>query len=132
MVPATHLSLLAIDDDDGDLLLLRRMLERMEGWEIELETCTVVREGIERLVGESFDLLLLDYDLGAVDGVSLLRTLQASGNVPPAILWTGRRDEETFTRAREAGFAAVLRKDEVTPESFGQAIESALAAHRAS
>jgi len=125
------LRFLAIDDDDGDLLLLRRLLERMSGWTVELETCSVVREGIERLAEGRTDVLLLDYDLGAVDGVTLLRTLQASGDAPPAILWTGRRDEDTRRRALESGFAAVLRKDTVSSEAFAQAIEIALATNAA-
>ena len=120
------LRLLAIDDDDGDLALLRRLLSRLPDREVELETCTVVREGIERLAAEEVDLLLLDYDLGAVDGVTLLRTVQAAGNAPPAILWTGRRDDETKERALEAGFTSVLRKDEVTVEAFRLAFETAL------
>lgn len=122
-----ELRLLAIDDDDGDLALLRRLVAKLPGWEVELETCSVVREGIELLAQREVDVLLLDYDLGAVDGVTLLRTLQAAGDVPPAILWTGRRDDETRERALETGFGCVLRKHQVDVERLGEAIETALA-----
>jgi len=57
-----------------------------------------------------FDLALLDLDLPGVDGLRLAGLLREQGFAAPMIAITARADAEAEPEARQAGFAAFIRK----------------------
>ena len=67
--------ILIIDDDEGICLALRSVFE-FQGWSV----CSAgrVREGIRMLQSESFDLVMIDYhmpEINGITGVQLIRNL---------------------------------------------------------
>jgi two-component system, LuxR family, response regulator FixJ len=54
--------------------------------------------------------LIVDYQMPAMNGLDLVSALRRRGVAVPAILVTGRPDEELRGRAAQLGIAAVLQK----------------------
>ena len=68
---AAHRRILVAEDNETNLLLLRELLE-MDGHTVT--TCSSGMAALDLLVDQEFDLLLLDYNLGDMDGVRVLQT----------------------------------------------------------
>lgn len=99
-----------IDDDWIQLALTAAMLEQQN---IRATCCQQPDELIEQLRTSSFDVLLTDVQMPAINGFDLLKLLRAS-NIPqaraiPVIAVTARSEmgEQDF---REYGFAGCLHK----------------------
>lgn len=78
-----QLHVLAIDDDLTDGVVLKRHFSRVTTWEVEVELCTTPESALEALERECFDVALLDYYLGAVNGLELMEQIHAAGHDLP-------------------------------------------------
>jgi signal transduction histidine kinase len=83
--------------------------------------------GLETIRRASHDVYLLDYRLGARDGLELLRDAIACGCRAPVILLTGQGDEEVDREAMRAGAADYLVKGQVDARLLERSIRYALA-----
>lgn len=80
---------------------------------------TCVKNGLEALVrlqAEPYDLLITDYQMPRLDGLALLRSLQASTCCPPSILITAHSSFEVIKEARQAGVTLVMTKPFAIPD----------------
>ena len=109
-VPCTNLRVLLIDDDKIQLNLTASMLE---AYGISATCCEQLEELTNQLRENTFDVLLTDVQMPAINGFDLLKLLRASNiaqakNIPMVAV-TARSDmsEESF---REHGFAGRLHK----------------------
>ena len=109
-VPNTNLRVLLIDDDKIQLNLTASMLE---AYGISTTCCEQLEELTNQLRENTFDVLLTDVQMPAINGFDLLKLLRASNiaqakNIPMVAV-TARSDmsEESF---REHGFAGRLHK----------------------
>lgn len=78
---------------------------------------TVVSNGIEvleKLKVESFDLLILDYQMPEMDGYETLVAIQGDANLTinqmPVVFLTGEISTETLHKLQESGVTCFLRK----------------------
>jgi len=104
-------SILAVDDEQLNVLLLREILERA-GY-TSVETATDPRRLAAGFVGSSPDLVLLDLHMPGVDGFALLEQLSAAGATGrgvPVIVLTADVTEETKRRALSMGARDFLTK----------------------
>src|SRR5882724_8684745 len=100
----TALRFLLIDDSRADAYLVRQcLIESFTDRPPELDHATTIDEAIGRLEGARYDLLLIDFRLGADDGISLLRRIRESGIGTPAIFLTGYANEQIVAQAMQAG-----------------------------
>ena len=86
-------------------------------------------EGVRILSERKVDLVLVDYDMQPLDGISLTRLLR-SGEVPqcrdiPIIMVSGAADMDTVVLARNAGINEFLAKP-VSAESLFRRVRSVL------
>lgn len=92
-------SVFLIEDDSViRSALLRSLAER--GFAVEAVTRGLV--GLERILNETPDVVVLDLGLPDVDGIELLRMVRAVSQVP-VIVATARDDEAEIIRAFDAG-----------------------------
>lgn len=122
------LRILAIDDDPGDLNLLRRHLEAIGEWEVEFIAAESPEEAAVASSRGSIDVVLLDYQLGDRTGLEVLQTLSGSGDAAsqPVIMITGQGDEEIAAEAIKSGASDYIPKGRLGPRGLQVAIRRAL------
>ena len=126
--------ILLIDDDEDAQLLTRAALTApaADGRRFVVDACLTYEEGIEAIRRNAHDVVLLDYRLGARDGLELLREAIASGCRTPIIMLTGQASAEIDRMALEAGAADFLDKNTISAPLLARAIRYTLQRQRAS
>ena len=105
---AARRRILVAEDNETNRLLLQELLE-IDGHVVT--TCADGTTALEALASREFDLLLLDYNLGDMDGVRLLQTYRFGRiDAAPALFLTADATKMTYARLRDAGGAGVLHK----------------------
>lgn len=110
LFPVMNKPILIIDDDRPVRRALRLLLES------HAFDCKEADDGLEGLTlldgGLSVDLILSDYHMPVIDGVSFLRALayRVSGQGVPVILLSGNMTKKMEKIAKQAGAFAVLAK----------------------
>jgi two-component system sensor histidine kinase RpfC len=106
--PVTPLRILVAEDNETNLMLLHELLV---GDGHQVTTCASGMEALDALVEQEFDLLLLDYNLGDMDGVRLLQTYRFGRTNPArAMFLTADTSPQTAVRLRESGGVGVMYK----------------------
>lgn len=103
---------LLIDDDEEDYILTRYLFEDFKDNRYELEWINSYSEAQNAIREDAYDIYLVDYRLGAGNGLELIRQATAEGCRAPMILLTGQGDMETDLEAMNAGAADYLVKGE--------------------
>ena len=98
---------LVVDDDPAVLSTYRRLLRRA-GFEALTEADP--RKVLENSHADDVDLLLLDYRMPGLDGLSLLAELRRRECTTPAILISAYLNEDVVDQARMLGVARLLEK----------------------
>jgi two-component system OmpR family response regulator len=74
------------------------------------------REGLVLAAAEQFDVIVLDRMLPHLDGISVLRSLRATGNTTPVLLLSALGDVDERVAGLEAGGDDYLAKPIANPE----------------
>lgn len=122
----TPLRILAIDDDVVDIELLRRYLEALRGYEVELASTTDPDTLDTKTLSSEVDVIFLDYLLGEKTGLTVLRDLRGDGVRLPVVMLTGQGDEHLAAELMKAGAADYLAKARMSPDSLEQVLRNAL------
>jgi len=110
----TALHILLVEDDEGDYLITKALLDKARTIEATLDWVSTYDEGREALLTDAYDACLVDYRLGAETGLDLLNEVNQAGGVEaPIIFLTGQGDVEVDLHAMEAGAADYLSKDQI-------------------
>lgn len=119
-----------IDDDPGDVEILRRNLEDIPGWKTELLAFNNSEECCKILPCCSLDVLFLDYMLGAETGLEVLKTIRSMGDQRPVVVLTGRGDEMIAAALTRAGADDYMIKENISPDSLRRSITSVMEHHK--
>lgn len=96
---STPKRILVAEDNETNLILLRELLE-IDGHVVT--TCSSGTEALEILAEHDFDMILLDYNLGDMDGVRVLQTWQfGRARTTPALFLTADTTQQTALRIKE-------------------------------
>jgi two-component system cell cycle sensor histidine kinase/response regulator CckA len=104
------LRLLAIEDNPGDVRLLREALAEAEGSGVTLESAGSLTDGIARLGPDSFDAVLLDLSLSDSDGLDTITGLRTAAPHIPVVVMTSLADETMAVTAVSLGAQDYLLK----------------------
>lgn len=130
MTATEPLAVLVVEDDEDDFFLTRSQLRRARTFAADVTWAQTYEDGLDRLRAGGFDVALVDYRLGAHDGLELLRTVADEGISTPIVLLTGQNDLEVDLQASEAGAADYLVKG-VDPAILERSIRYARERRRA-
>jgi signal transduction histidine kinase len=122
---------LLIEDDEDDYLLIKSLLSEARAATYQLDWARDFEQGLSSLCGAGYDACLLDYFLGARNGLELLReTIDRGGCAVPIILLTGQGNENLDMEALRAGAADYLVKDLIGSELLERSIRYSIAHKR--
>ncbi len=125
------IKILLVEDDEDDFLIARGLLAEIRGSTFALDWAKTYEEGLETLVRNQHDICLVDYRLGAQNGIELLRVAAERGCQSPIILLTGLGEHALDLEAMRAGAADYLVKAELRTDSLDRSIRYALQRKRA-
>ena len=125
------IKVLLVEDDEDDYILTRSLFDEMTGSRFELEWVKSFDRGLETMVRGQQDICLVDYRLGAHNGIELLRLALEQGCVAPIILLTGQGEHEIDLEAMKAGAADYLVKGRLDARLLERSIRYAIERKRA-
>lgn len=117
---------LLVDDDEDDYLLIRDLLEGSVDPLVELDWVSSHTAGLTAIARGEHDVYLVDYQLGAGNGVDLIRAARTLGCRQPMLLLTGMADRRVDLAATAAGAAGFLLKYEATVPRLERSLRYAL------
>jgi signal transduction histidine kinase len=118
--------LMLVDDDEEDYLLTRDLLEGIADIEFELDWLPDAGRAVDVICDGGCDLYLVDYSLGPLDGLTVIREAVARGASAPMILLTGLDDRAIDLDAMRAGAADFLEKWRLNPTLLERSIRYSL------
>ncbi len=124
-----HVNILVVDDDPDDAFLIEDALREIEAGQFDVDIAPTLDDGLEKLAGKSYDVILCDFRLGAITGIDFLEQIRAQGCEVPFILLTGMGNKSVDEAALKAGAADFLAKDEISPVALDRTIRYAIANH---
>ncbi|MEJ2707348.1 MAG: diguanylate cyclase [Anaerolineales bacterium] len=118
--------ILLIEDDKDDYILTRDMLAEGTHGQIKLEWASSYERAQIYLKSNTYDVVLLDYNLGARTGLDFVRETANQKPDLPFILLTGQENYELDIEAMKVGVTDYLVKQDVTPRLLERAIRYAI------
>jgi signal transduction histidine kinase len=120
---------LLIDDDPDDHILTRELFAELPGGRFRLDhapTEDAYAAGLEAVCRGEHDVYLVDYRLGARNGIELIQEARARCSPGPIIVLTGKGEYAIDREAMRAGAADYLEKAGLTAAQLERSIRYAL------
>lgn len=95
-------------DDEKDFL--EAMAERMAAREIKVSTASTAEEAIALVEHNSYDAIILDYQMPGLDGMQAVRMIRAKQDDSHIILLTGYATIEKEMEAIQMGATGLMEK----------------------
>ena len=121
-----HLRVLLIEDDEDDYILTKELLTEWRVSSFDLQWVTTFETALHAMKRNEHDIYLLDYQLGAENGLELLRIGLEQGCQGPIIFLTGQGNRDIDLEAMQAGAVDFLIKSEINATLLERAIRYAL------
>jgi PAS domain S-box-containing protein len=90
-------------DDEPDMLEIGKILLESEDPNLKVDTIVSARLAMKHLHKHKYDVIVSDYKMTDMDGITFLKHLHVSGNTTPVILFTGKGREELEIQAFNEG-----------------------------
>ena len=102
------MKVLLVDNDPLFLELSKTFLEIFH--DINSDTVESAGKALEKLEEDSYDVVVADYDMPLMDGITLLRTIRDRRIDVPFILFTGIDEKEIMHSSIESGAYFFIQK----------------------
>ena len=118
---------LLVEDDEDDFVPMKEMLSISGQGVYDLEWVETYQTAKDALSTRNHGICLLDYRLGAQDGLDLLREIRKKSDQPPVIMLTGQNDYDVDMEAMRIGASDYLVKGRIDPADLERSIRYAIA-----
>jgi signal transduction histidine kinase len=119
-------TLLIIEDNPGDTLLLREMFKDDGSHSTELTHAGDMSEAETYLSEDTFDIVLVDLGLPDAQGLEAIRRAHAAAPHVPLVVLTGLDDESLAAQTLRAGAQDYLIKGQIEPRGLLRALRYAI------
>ncbi|MGS2719025.1 response regulator [Paraglaciecola aestuariivivens] len=119
--------ILLVEDDEDDFIIARDCLEELDEYQFTIDWSTTPDAALAQLKLNQHDICLLDNQLGALTGLSVLEKAKEIYSRVPIIMLTGQSDRVLDKAALDAGAVDFIVKSELDSPRFARAIRYALA-----
>jgi diguanylate cyclase (GGDEF)-like protein/PAS domain S-box-containing protein len=126
MTSGEPVKVLLIDDDEDQYVLTRALLTEIERDRYRLDWEPGYDAALAAIRAQAHDVYLLDYYLGARNGLELLREAVGGGCRAPIIMLTGLNDRDVDLEAMKVGAADYLNKGRLDEGLLERSIRYAL------
>lgn len=116
--------MLLVDDDHDAASNLVRLLAKK--FDASVETAGDVSAAREKLAGDPFDVIILDYQLPDGNGLDLLEEIAGAEDHPPVVMVTGHGDESIASEAFRLKASGYVVKDQRLSAMLPEAVSTAL------
>ena len=120
-------TVLMIDDDDGDYIIVKSLLAKCSRAEYTCIRAETYAAGKKALLTLEYDVALIDYRLPDGNGIDLIRESIREGNAHPMFIFTGFEDRTLQIKAIRAGAVDYLEKAIVTSDMLDRSFMYAMA-----
>ena len=120
------LRVLLVEDDEDDVILTSALFREVEEFDTELLWANTFEGGLAFLGSEKFDIVLVDYRIGADTGITWIEEAHRRGHGTPIIVLTGQGSREVDELAMQAGVADYLVKHGLNAERLGRSVRYAI------
>ena len=117
---------LLIEDDEDDYVLTKELLAEVFGRQLSLDWVFAWQPALEQVLEDRHDVVIVDYRLGARNGLELVREAVHLGCCMPFIVLTGEGNREIDLEAMHAGATDYLVKGEITAPLLDRSIRYAI------
>src|ERR1700684_97239 len=124
------LQVLLVEDNAGDVRLLREMFSKERAESFELTHCLRMGEAEARLAKGGVDIVLLDMGLPDGHGLDTLRRARAAAPDVVMIVMTGLEDEALAAQAMKEGAQDYLIKGQIENRALPRALRHAIERQR--
>lgn len=125
------LSVLVIEDDSEDYILLRTYLGRATRSHFELHHVSTFEEALQALIDNHYDVILADYFLNGHTAADLFKHVKLIGLEAPIIVLTGGDATELDDVLMQLGASDFIPKDELTAGLLERSIRHSIERKRA-
>jgi two-component system sensor histidine kinase/response regulator len=123
---ADPIRVLLIDDDEDEFVLTRHLLAESRMSAFTLDWTPDSEAALDDMARDQHDIYLLDYRMGARDGLEILREALAIGCSAPVVILSGQGDNTVDLAAMRAGAADYLVKGRISGELLERALRHAV------
>jgi len=121
-----NLRALLIEDEADHAEFIRRLIRRDNRFNIHLDTVSSMKDAVDRLASEHYDIVMSDLHLHDSGGVETLQKIRDAKPDIPLIVLTSKSDFETGTAALHSGADDFLVKGELSTVQLLRAITHTL------
>jgi PAS domain S-box-containing protein len=118
---ANKFSILVIEDDDLDRMIIKRALKDSR-IDHELTFAEDHESGKEATLGKEYDCIFLDYNLPGGTGLELLKSIREFKNTSPIVMVTSQGDEKIAVEAMKLGADDYISKSLISGDGMRQII----------
>ena len=123
------ITVLLVEDNPGDARLMHEILKDVTAAEFDLTDAVHLRDALDLLSKQSFDIVLLDLRLPDSQGFDTFTRLHDRVPNVPVVVLTGLHDETIALRAVQEGAQDYLVKGQVDGEHLARSMRYAVARH---
>jgi signal transduction histidine kinase len=125
-----HLHVLVVEDNAGDVRLLREMFSGEKAGSVEISHVLRMSEAENFLAKNVVDIILLDMGLPDGHGIETVRRARAAAPNTPVIILTGLDDESLAADAMTQGAQDYLIKGQIESRALPRALRYAIERYR--
>lgn len=106
-----------IVDDDRDIKDIYLEILTTAGYKVDLAEDG--EEGLNKIIQNSYDLVLLDIVMPKLDGLGVLKALKeqyANFSLPPVVMFSALNQDEIISQAILLGAKGFMKKSDLTPD----------------
>ncbi|HDS45614.1 MAG TPA: PAS domain S-box protein [Methanomicrobia archaeon] len=116
-----EITILHVDDEPEFLALTKAFLKR-EQKQFVVDTAASVEEALKRFDERSYDVIVSDYQMPGLDGLTLLQQVRERSSTIPFIVFTGKGRGEVAIEALNRGATHYLQKGSDIASMYGTLI----------
>jgi PAS domain S-box-containing protein len=121
-----EINILLIEDNPGDVVLLKEILKESQEIAFQLTSKETLKEGLEELKINNYNIILLDLSLPDSKGINTLLKIKKENIYKPIIILTGNDDYEIAKKAIHEGAQDYLIKGRTENDLLTRAITYAI------